>query len=329
MEENWSERSLRQRAMEQWHKGEIEQENLEMGGREIMYWIFEVEGQWEWQLMLFNNSALSFVCLFSPVLLLFDNNGFGQGLQSPLIETGDFSDFGQANIPKMSEHQVIENSLSDEKVWGNTTADTCKKVARCNDDTLDKCLTLDADEGERNGETEGLAEREVPLDGATSDLGRGPTCRDIKEADGLAFSSKNPKFRKEKNGLENLDRCNIQKPRPKEASILSHGPVCSKSSGKIAKTSIGLSTSSGSSVIRRKENGNKNKVRRKENGSENKVRGSHHLLRPKKTGYIKPTVKLGVGARQTSCGGMKRHKKKKPGNTNNNKAISLVVQRVD
>ncbi|GAB4842852.1 hypothetical protein Ancab_012830, partial [Ancistrocladus abbreviatus] len=239
-------------------------------------------------------------------------------------EIGKFSDYGRANSQKTSENQLIGNPIDDERVWGNNTVEMCTKVASYNDDTLDKCLHMDVDGGERNRETEGLIEREEPvgvqetinagseilmhkgtierntqssksnspiiiqreLDGATFSLGLGPMCRNIGEADGLSISLGHLEIRREKGRNEKMERCNHPKPMPKKASVLSRRPMCSRNSGEIVKTFDGLSTSSGFLEIRREESGN-----------ENTERGSHQKSRPKNTGCIKPIVKLGVGAR--------------------------------
>ncbi|GAB4849901.1 hypothetical protein Ancab_004701, partial [Ancistrocladus abbreviatus] len=120
------------------------------------------------------------------------------------------------------------------------------------------------------------------LDRATSYLGHGPVYRTIGKANGLPISTGHSDIRKEKGGNENLGRCNHLKPRPKKAGVWSCGPVCNKNSGEFVKPSDGLPTFSGSSEIRREESGN-----------ENTARGSHQKSRLKKTGCIKPSVKLG------------------------------------
>ncbi|GAB4851092.1 hypothetical protein Ancab_030387 [Ancistrocladus abbreviatus] len=207
---------------------------------------------------------------------------------------------------------------------------------------------MDVDGGERNRETEGLVEKDEPvgvqetfnvgleklihkgtierntqssrfespsitqreLHGATFVLGYGPVCRNNGEVDGLSTSSGHPEIRREKAGNKKTDH---PKPRPKKAGVLNSGPVCSRNNGEIVKTSDGLSTSSGF-----------HKIRKEESGNEKTEGGNHQKSRPKKTGCIKPTVKLGVGAQQRTSGGLKKNKKKKSGSTNNNNANSPV-----
>ncbi|GAB4840489.1 hypothetical protein Ancab_021258 [Ancistrocladus abbreviatus] len=133
------------------------------------------------------------------------------------------------------------------------------------------------------------------------------------EVDGLSTSLGHPEIRKEKGGNEKTERCSHPKQRPKKAGVLGRGTGCSRNNGEGVKTSDGLSTSSGFFEIRREESEN-----------EKTERGKHKKSRPKKTGCIKPTVKLGVGARQRTRRGLKKNKKKKSGRTNNNKANSPV-----
>ncbi|GAB4852285.1 hypothetical protein Ancab_016477 [Ancistrocladus abbreviatus] len=267
------------------------------------------------------------------------------------VETGDFSNYVRANNQKMSENQVIGKTIGDERAWGNNMAEKCTKAASSNDDKLDKSLCMDVDGGERNREAKGLVEREAPigvqetinvgsvllmnkgtidrnmlsgkfdspkitqreLDGATSGLGHGPVCRNIEEADGLPISSGLADTRREKGGNENVGQSHHQKPRPKNTSVSSCGPACRRNSGETGKTADGLPTSSGFSEIRREGCGN-----------ENKARGSHQKSRLKKTGCIKPTMKLDMGTWQRTCEGLKKIKKKKSGCTNNKKAKSIV-----
>ncbi|GAB4836928.1 hypothetical protein Ancab_001841, partial [Ancistrocladus abbreviatus] len=124
----------------------------------------------------------------------------------------------------------------------------------------------------------------------------GPVCRNNGEVDGLSTSSGHPKIRKEKGGNEKMDH---PKPRPKKAGVLNRGPVCSRKNGEIVKTFDGLSTSSGFPEFRREESGN-----------EKTEKGNHQKSRPKRTGCIKPIVKLGVGARQRTSGGLKKIRRK-------------------
>ncbi|GAB4847497.1 hypothetical protein Ancab_026556 [Ancistrocladus abbreviatus] len=146
-----------------------------------------------------------------------------------------------------------------------------------------------------------------PLDGATPDLVCGPAYRELEKAGELVSKTSNQNTRQESGGPMNLEGCRILKTRPKAACLLSH------SSGQFAQRFVGLSISSGSSVIRRTDYGNESKVRR-----------SHSKVKFKQKGCILPTVKLGMGARQMSSGGLKRRKKTKSTNTSNNKAISPV-----
>ncbi|GAB4825822.1 hypothetical protein Ancab_008695 [Ancistrocladus abbreviatus] len=121
------------------------------------------------------------------------------------------------------------------------------------------------------------------LDGSSFGLGRGPVCRTTEVADGLSISSGHPFISSEKGGLENTDRCTHSMPRPKKVRVFSRGPVCSKNSGDCVKTSAGLPISSGLPDSRREESGNATMER-----------GCHQKSRPKKSGCIMPTVKLGV-----------------------------------
>ncbi|GAB4832647.1 hypothetical protein Ancab_006665, partial [Ancistrocladus abbreviatus] len=93
--------------------------------------------------------------------------------------------------------------------------------------------------------------------------------------------------------------------------ILSSGPECNRHSGDCVKISAGLPTFSGLPISRRSES-----------GSATTKRECHLKSRPKKLGCVMSTVKLGVGAKQCSCGGLQKpRKKKKIGRTNSKDAI--------
>ncbi|GAB4853980.1 hypothetical protein Ancab_039248 [Ancistrocladus abbreviatus] len=160
-------------------------------------------------------------------------------------------------------------------------------------------------------ESPGFTKRE--LDGATIVLGRGPVCRNNGEVTGLSTSSGHPEIRREESGNEKTERCNHPKSRPKKAGILGRGPMCSRNNEEIVKIFAGQSTSSGHPGTRREESGN-----------EKMERYNHPKSRPKKVGCKKPTVKIGVGVRQRTSGGLKNNKKKKSRSTKNNKANSPV-----
>ncbi|GAB4839082.1 hypothetical protein Ancab_028610 [Ancistrocladus abbreviatus] len=195
-------------------------------------------------------------------------------------------------------------------------AEKCTKAASCNDDTLDKRLCVDVDRGERSRETEGLVKREElvgvqerELDGSSLGLGRSLVCSNIEEVDGLSTYAGHLFIRSEKGGIEHMERCNRPKSKPRKVEALSHGLVCSRNNGDTMMNFDGLQISSGFPEDRREESGN-----------EIIEKGCHQKSRPKRTGCLKPTVKLGMGARQRSCGGLKKNKKKKSVSTNNKMA---------
>ncbi|GAB4834204.1 hypothetical protein Ancab_032469 [Ancistrocladus abbreviatus] len=78
-----------------------------------------------------------------------------------------------------------------------------------------------------------------------------------------------------------------------------------------AKTFFGLSTSLGHS-----------KNMREVNGNDKNDRHNPPKTRPIKAGCKKPTVKVGMGARQRASGGLKKNKKKKARIMKHNKATS-------
>ncbi|GAB4849544.1 hypothetical protein Ancab_004338 [Ancistrocladus abbreviatus] len=266
-------------------------------------------------------------------------------------ETGEFSEYRWANNQKLSKISSIRIPTNEDRACRNNTAEKCTRAASCNDDIVVKHLHLDVDRGVRISETEGLVEREEPvgaqeiinagvellmhkgtnernmqsgnsispsilpreLDWSSVRLGRGPMCRITEEAEGLSIASGHPSFSSEKGGLENTDRCTHSLPKPKKVGILSRGLVCSRNNGDCVKTSAGQPTSSGFPDARREESGNATTEK-----------GCHLKSRPKKSGCVMPTVKLGVGARQRPCEGLKKHKKKKTGCTNSKKANHYV-----
>ncbi|GAB4840399.1 hypothetical protein Ancab_021165 [Ancistrocladus abbreviatus] len=234
-------------------------------------------------------------------------------------ETGEFLECGRANNQKPSKIPSIGISIGEESACGNNKAKKCTRAASCNDDIVVKRLCLDVDRGVRSRETEGLVERGASsillreLDGSSVGLGRGPICRITEEDNGLSIALGHPFISSEKGGLENTNQGTHSIPQPRKVGILSRGPECSKNSGDCVKTSAGLPISSRFPSSRREESGNATMER-----------GCHLKSRPKKSRCVMPTVKLGVGARQRPCRGLKKHKKKKIGCTNRKKANHYV-----
>ncbi|GAB4832820.1 hypothetical protein Ancab_006837 [Ancistrocladus abbreviatus] len=257
---------------------------------------------------------------------------------------------GPDNTQRNREKLVIGLTIDDELARATPMADLPSTAACCNDDSLNLRMTGDNAGGERNRETEGLVEREatvgvqepinagaVPtilegtsgrnfqagilephssihrlMDGASPDVVGRPTYGEVEKADGLGSKPNIPVVRQEADGPRNLEGSRSLLVRPM-AALLSHGPACSHNSGQSATRTVGRSLNSGSSTIKRPDY-----------RSESQVRGSHPKVRFKQQGRLQSTVKLGVGSRQMSSGGLKRRKKMKSTNTNTNKATSPV-----
>ncbi|GAB4848858.1 hypothetical protein Ancab_003652, partial [Ancistrocladus abbreviatus] len=186
--------------------------------------------------------------------------------------------------------------------------ETSPKAASVNDDNVEKCLRMDVNRGGRNKETEGLVEREVSI-GVQETFNAGVELFRNKGTSDMNMPLGNFDFprifqRKLDGATSDLGRGPIYKSRPKKAGGLSCRPVCNNNSGECVKTSDVLPTSSGSYKIERKGNGNEHTARHRQQRS-----------RSKKSGSLKPTVKLGVGTRQRICGNLKKIKNKKLGST--------------
>ncbi|GAB4846910.1 hypothetical protein Ancab_025920, partial [Ancistrocladus abbreviatus] len=266
-----------------------------------------------------------------------------------LFFLGDLPVHGNGNPQMISKNPVIGNTIGDERAWGTNTVERSSKAASFNNDNLAKSMRLAANGGERSKVAEGRVEREAslrvqgpiivdsdiimkqrPIDRKTQAgnlaspktslrelnrghvvVGLGPVDRTNGEDIGPGNSPGQSVFRRAEGGVAYLGRGNHIKPRTKKEGVSNCGPGCSGSSGEPKKTSIGVPTPLGSSEILREENGNANTVS-----------DSHQKSKSRKMGCRKPTMKLGVGPRQRTCGAKKKIKKQTAGSTINKAANS-------
>ncbi|GAB4845187.1 hypothetical protein Ancab_038596 [Ancistrocladus abbreviatus] len=221
------------------------------------------------------------------------------------VKPGNYINSRPKNTHKPREKQVTGKVFGDVIDRGTSNTKLGATAARCNDDILAFHMSVDTDGGRRNRESEGLVEGEAIADGGGyADLFVRPDCRVLEKAGGPATNFINSNNSQEPDGPVNVEGCNTLNTRPKV--------VCCSNCGQSAQRPVGPSISSVSFAIGKTEH-----------GQESKRRGNHPKFKPKQNGHIQPTVKLGVGGRQISCGGLMRRKKTKSANTSNNKTSSL------